>query len=220
MRIAMIGLGNLGLPVALAIESKGHEVTAWDVRDERLDVLTTRKLPAKEVGAQELLDKTKITLQTPASMMRDREIIFVSVQTPHDPEFEGVTPLPSERKDFDYSYLKAALEKLVGYHYYPAFGHHQASPPVVVVISTCLPGTFKRELEPIVKGKLRYVYSPLYVAMANHSWNEYFSVMPDPADAQLNQLARDKGWDTKFLKGVTVNHQRDSDQALEQHRKL
>lgn len=34
MKIGMIGAGKLGFPVALAIESKGHEVSVYDI-DER-----------------------------------------------------------------------------------------------------------------------------------------------------------------------------------------
>ncbi len=31
MKIGLVGLGKLGLPVALAIESKGHEVKGFDI---------------------------------------------------------------------------------------------------------------------------------------------------------------------------------------------
>ena len=31
MKIGFIGLGKLGLPVALAVESKGHEVYGYDI---------------------------------------------------------------------------------------------------------------------------------------------------------------------------------------------
>jgi UDP-N-acetyl-D-mannosaminuronate dehydrogenase len=36
MKIGFIGLGKLGLPVALAIESKGHQVIGTDINDTTL----------------------------------------------------------------------------------------------------------------------------------------------------------------------------------------
>ena len=33
MKIGFLGLGKLGLPVALAVESKGHQVMGTDIND-------------------------------------------------------------------------------------------------------------------------------------------------------------------------------------------
>ena len=48
MKIGFIGLGKLGLPCAMAIESKGHEVTGWDTDPKIQDYLKDRKVPYKE----------------------------------------------------------------------------------------------------------------------------------------------------------------------------
>ena len=45
-------------------------------------------------------------------MAEQCDIIFVPIQTPHDPKYEGVTRIPDERVDFDYSYLKAGIKQL------------------------------------------------------------------------------------------------------------
>ena len=37
MKIGFVGLGKLGLPVALAVESKGHEVFGFDIKQEIYD---------------------------------------------------------------------------------------------------------------------------------------------------------------------------------------
>ena len=36
MKIGFVGLGKLGLPVALAVESKGHDVVGYDISDEAI----------------------------------------------------------------------------------------------------------------------------------------------------------------------------------------
>lgn len=54
------------------------------------------------------------------------------------------------------------------------------------------------------------------------SWSKWgATTIPDPADTQLDELLRvHHNWGTKFLEGITVNHQRDNDEQLEAHRKL
>ena len=34
MKVGFVGLGKLGLPVALAVESKGHKVYGFDIKKE------------------------------------------------------------------------------------------------------------------------------------------------------------------------------------------
>lgn len=151
MKVGVIGLGRLGLPVALAMESKGHEVVGFDINPAVSDILATRKLPYHEQGAQELLDKTNIKF---SNDFTGCEIVFISVQTPHEKEYEGITPLPETRKDFDYTYLKNAV----------LFANDNVpKESLLVIISTTLPGTIEREILPITKHEI--VYNPFFIAM-------------------------------------------------------
>ena len=52
MNIGFLGLGKLGLPVALAIESKGHKVMGTDINETTLQNIRSKKLNYKEEGAQ------------------------------------------------------------------------------------------------------------------------------------------------------------------------
>jgi UDP-N-acetyl-D-mannosaminuronate dehydrogenase len=112
MNIGFVGLGKLGLPVALAIESKGHNVAGIDIDPRVAEIINSKRFPYKEIYAQELLEKSNIKLLQLPDLVRFSDIIFVAVQTPHAPRFEGVTRLPPERMDFDYSYLKRAVKDL------------------------------------------------------------------------------------------------------------
>lgn len=160
MKIGMVGAGKLGLPVALAIESKGHEVKVYDVNPKVEDYLKDRSIPFRERGLQPLLDKTNITaVDDVYGLVADRDIIFCAIQTPHDPKFEGTTLLTDERKDFDYSYLKIAVSNIA------VAAKDQKKRVTLAVISTCLPGTFRREIEPILNEYVEYVYTPQFIAM-------------------------------------------------------
>ena len=48
MNIGFLGLGKLGLPVALAIEDKGHNVIGYDINPNVEKIFTNKKLPYKE----------------------------------------------------------------------------------------------------------------------------------------------------------------------------
>lgn len=156
MNVGIIGAGKLGLPVALAMESKGHSVLVTDINPNVIKILETRRLPYIEQGAQELLDTTAIRFASLSELVAHSEIIFLAIQTPHDPEFEGITPLPDSRKDFDYSYLKGAITKLADV---------VTEDKIVVVISTVLPGTIEGQIKPLLNSHMKLCYNPFFIAM-------------------------------------------------------
>ena len=160
MKIGFVGLGKLGLPCALAIESRGHEVAGYDTSDQVQREIAARTLRYHEAGAQDLIDKTRLrVVDRMADLVAWADLIFVAVQTPHDPRFEGTTPLPPDRADFDYTFLRCAITQIA------ADAARQNRRPIVSVISTVLPGTMRREIMPIVAGRLRVCYNPFFIAM-------------------------------------------------------
>ena len=159
MNIGFIGLGKLGLPVALAIESKGYNVLGYDVNPNVAQYISERSIPFTEKDLQPLLDNTKIEIVEMEKLVNWADVLFCAVQTPHDPKFEGSTRLPTERKDFDYQYLKSAVTHIA------KEAAKQSKRIKLVVISTCLPGTFNREIKPLLNEFVDYVYNPLFIAM-------------------------------------------------------
>ena len=63
MNVGFVGLGKLGLPCALAIESRGHNVVGYDPSQQVKDIIDTRKLQYQEIWAQDYLNKTKSILK-------------------------------------------------------------------------------------------------------------------------------------------------------------
>jgi len=159
MKVGFLGLGKLGLPVALAVESRGHEVVGFDVADDVKHIIEAKEIPYREIWAQDHLDRSKIRFVGVDEVVGFSEIIFVPIQTPHRPEFEGTTRLPQERADFDYSWLKRGLTTLS-----TAIERH-GEDKVVVVISTVLPGTMRREIKPLLGEHTKLCYNPFFIAM-------------------------------------------------------
>ena len=160
----MIGLGKLGLPCLLAMESfGGHEIYGYDVSLEVIQNIGNRQVTYWEEGVNDLLGTSNIQLTSTIEELYSKcEIIFVAVQTPHDPLYEGRTPTPDERKDFDYSFLKSAISELAH-----ASSKHDNN-PLIVVISTVLPGTMRTHVLPILSNsnsQCRFAYNPYFIAM-------------------------------------------------------
>ena len=159
MRIGFLGLGKLGLPCALAIESRGHEVAGFDIDERVLANIRARKIPYREAGAQEALAQSRLRLLSLADLVAFSDIIFAPIQTPHGPQFEGVTRLPQARADFDYSHLKSGIAALT------AEIARQGADKIVSIISTVLPGTMRREIRPLLNPHVRLCYNPFFIAM-------------------------------------------------------
>jgi UDPglucose 6-dehydrogenase len=159
MKIGFVGLGKLGLPCAVATAMKGHDVMGYDIAP---GLMNTHPRPYRETGpdAKEpfnfYLEKSSIRFGSLEEVLAHGEIIFVAVQTPHEPRYEGVTRLPGQRIDFDYQYLIDAMEQITSL---------AKRDTIVSIISTVLPGTVKRYIRPVLSSKIRLCYNPFFIAM-------------------------------------------------------
>jgi hypothetical protein len=72
MKVAFIGLGKLGMPCAEAIAKKGIDVTGFDTANKKSDLISI---------------KTSIE-----DTVKDRDIIFIAVPTPHEAGYDGRLP--------------------------------------------------------------------------------------------------------------------------------
>ena len=205
MNIGFIGLGKLGLPCALAVESRGHKVVGYDPSEQVKDIIDTKKLQYQEIWAQEHLEKSKIEIKSVEDVVGESEIIFVPIQTPHDPLYEGTTRLLDERVDFDYTYLKKGIKDLAEEIWY------QQSKKVVIIISTVLPGTIRREIKPLIKDNpyFKLCYNPFFIAMG--------TTMRDFLKPEIVLFGVDDNWAAKKAKKFyrTLHHSPFYDTTIE-----
>lgn len=135
-KIGFIGLGKLGMPCAETMAKKGFDVAGYDIVDKTSDCVSIRS------SIQEVC--------------KDRDIVFVATPTPHENGYDGSQPtshLPV--KDFSYVSLKNIISKC---------NKFMNDAQTLVVISTVLPGTIRRELHPLVTNT-KLVYNPYLIAM-------------------------------------------------------
>jgi UDPglucose 6-dehydrogenase len=136
MKIGFIGVGKLGKDAAEVMNEAGHDVLGYDIKS---------------------VSDSKITMTTSLEdVCKDRDLIFIAVPTPHHKDYDGSQPTSHlEPKDFDYSIVKVILNDL---------NQYTTKEQLVVLISTVLPGTTRREFIPLVKN-YRFIYNPYLIAM-------------------------------------------------------
>ena len=145
MNIGFVGLGKLGLPCALAIDSfMEHNVIGYDPDERIQEYLNQKSIPYREEGANKLLENHNIEIKSLKDVIKNSELIFVPIQTPHDPLYDGVTRLPDTRVDFDYSYLIEGLKQI------SLELDELKEERIIIIISTVLPGTIENQIKPIL----------------------------------------------------------------------
>lgn len=173
MKIGFVGLGKLGEPCAFKMAESGkHQVTGYDVNF---------KLPTRVKNENTLVEA-----------VAGKDIVFIAVPTPHDPEYDGkdrTSHLPA--KDFDYTILKQTVLDVM---------KATNDSTLVVLISTVIPGTIRRELSPII-GHRRFLYNPYLIAMGSV---EYDMLNPEMVIIGADQSVTpgyDHNVDVSFLIG-------------------
>jgi UDP-N-acetyl-D-mannosaminuronic acid dehydrogenase len=99
--VAIVGLGRVGLPLALCFADHGLRVLGIDNDPERLAALRARQMPFQEPGAQELLDRCDIALSPEIRHACQATHIVITLGTPSFSHIE-----------IDMSQIRAAVEEL------------------------------------------------------------------------------------------------------------
>ena len=82
-RIAIIGLGYVGLPLAVEF-GKRYDTLGFDIRATRIDELRRGHDHTIEVSSEELAEAHKLRFACAATELADRTIFIVTVPTPID----------------------------------------------------------------------------------------------------------------------------------------
>ena len=141
MKVGFIGVGKLGKDAAEVMAEK-HEVVGYDITEIQPDNFEM--------------------VSTIEEVCKDRELIFIAVPTPHHPDYDGRYPtshLPN--KDFNYSIVNDVLDEVNKY---------VSKDQLVVLISTVLPGTIRREFIHRIDNA-RFIYNPYLIAMGTVKWD-------------------------------------------------
>lgn len=136
-KIAVVGIGYVGLPVALLFAKAGYDVIGLDVDEERVKKINRGINPIKgrEPGMNELVKamaKNKnFHATTEQAELMDRDIIIVAVQTPVEDDHQP-----------HYEHLKSALKTMA---------QNMKQGALVVIESTIAPTTMEKVVRPSIE---------------------------------------------------------------------
>jgi UDP-N-acetyl-D-glucosamine dehydrogenase len=148
--IGIIGLGYVGLPLAIAYASGGFQTVGFDIDDKKTDAINAgtsyiRHIPADSIAG--LLKTKRLAATTDFSGLRTVDAIILCVPTPLDHHMEP-----------DLSYVINTIESILP---------HLRSGQTISLESTTYPGTTAEELVTrieaagfVVGSDIHVVYSP------------------------------------------------------------
>lgn len=159
--IGVVGLGYVGLPLAVENTKAGYRVIGFDVNLERVEMLNQGTNYIGDVNDDELVQIVKNKLfraTTDYSLIRNVDVAIICVPTPLD-----------KHKQANTSYIENATEEISNY-LHPGM--------LVVLESTTYPGTTEELLKPILEksglvcGRDFFLaYSPERVDPGNKQFN-------------------------------------------------
>jgi UDP-N-acetyl-D-glucosamine dehydrogenase len=129
--VGVIGLGYVGLPLALLFEESGFPVVGFDVDRKKPEALHRGESYIRHIGAQRVADafaRGRITATTDFDRLSDCDAVIVCVPTPL-----------GRHREPDLSYIRSTAEEVA----------RRLRPGQLVVLeSTTYPGTTREELLP------------------------------------------------------------------------
>lgn len=160
MRIAVVGLGKLGAPLAAVLASKGNQVLGIDVNPEAVRLFNEGRAPVEEPGLQDLVSAShdRLSATTELGAAADADVSILLVPTPSD-----------DRGAFSNEHVLAAVDE-IGRSLRGRDDYH-----VVVVASTVMPGSCDAEIRPALESAsgrrvgetLGLCYSPEFIALGS-----------------------------------------------------
>jgi UDP-N-acetyl-D-glucosamine dehydrogenase len=158
--VAVIGLGYVGLPLAIAAAKAGYKVQGIDVDVGKINLMAAGKSPIEDVSDRDVVEALNgnLMIGSDFSIVSAAKIVIICVPTPL-----------TLKKEPDLSILKSAVQN---------FAPYLTNSTLVILESTVQPGT-TREL--LASSILRYsnlsledislVYSPERIDPLNKDWN-------------------------------------------------
>jgi UDP-N-acetyl-D-mannosaminuronic acid dehydrogenase len=148
--VSVIGLGRVGLPLALSFADRGLRVIGVDIDDSRLAALRDGRMPFHEPNGQETLDRVlagdRLTFADAVAQAAAAEHIVVTVGTPSFSHIE-----------IDMSEIRSVLDELL-----PVLTQGQS----LILRSTIAPGTTEFVAGYVAKRRGFRIGEDLFVAHA------------------------------------------------------
>ena len=147
--LGVVGLGYVGLPLAVEMAKAGHRVVGIDVSSEKVALVNAGESYIPDVPTEELAKLVSaglISATTDFSRAAETDAVAICVPTPLN-----------ETKEPDTSYMESAAE---------AIAPHLHADMLITLESTTYPGTTEEVIQPILESGGLKVGTDLYLAFS------------------------------------------------------
>ena len=183
MRIAVVGLGFVGLSLTSVLALKGNNVVGIDIDIEKCKKIRNGVSPFFEPDLEKILRiglKKKLIISNDFSLIKDCDMIFVTVGTPQ--KSNGAIELSMIRKAVtDIGRILAKSKKN----------------PTVLIKSTVIPGTMQNVILPILERRSGKKAGKEFGLISNPEFLQESSAIKDTKFPHAVVLG---GYQTKFMK--------------------
>ena len=132
--VGVVGLGHVGLPLAVEKSKAGFKTIGFDVQAEKVDKVNQGKNYIGDIVDKDLttmVEQGMLSATTDFSFIKDVDFVAICVPTPLDTHQQP-----------DLSYVKSSAEAIAG---------HLTKGTMVVLESTTYPGTTEELIKPILE---------------------------------------------------------------------
>ena len=152
MKIGVIGVGYVGLTTAICLATMKHEISIFDINEEKIKQIYEKKLPFFEKGLQEMLEnvissRNLIPAKNLNELVDNTEGCFICVGT------------PTKANSIDLTQIINAVKSLAD-----SIKHNDKSDYKIIIRSTIIPNTARNTILPILCDKLSELKFGLCVA--------------------------------------------------------
>jgi len=157
MRVAIVGQGYVGLPLAIAAARAGHNVVGIDSNPTLIATLAAGKSPIGDISDADTasaLQSGRYQVTDSFESVRSAEIVVICVPTPLDSAYNP-----------DLSHLESALKSIA---------QNLSAGTLVINESTIAPGTTRTTIAELLDTagvQFDLAYSPERIDPANKTWN-------------------------------------------------
>ncbi len=176
--VAVVGLGYVGLPLAVRSSERGYRVIGYDTNEEKIALLNQGKSPIEDTFLRENIGRFPFEATSDGKKLKEADIILICVPTPVDESFyPDLTPVISASK---------------------LIATHAKRGALVVLESTVNPGVSEEIVRPIFEKAGYVIGKDLYLAHCPERIN--------PGDLKWNVTNIPRVVGSFDAKGLTLAH--------------
>lgn len=182
MKIAVIGMGYVGIVSTACLAENGNDIIGYDKVKEKIELLESGEIPIYEPGLKELINKNKDRIRFTKKhkeVYQDTDVIFICVGTPE-----------KENGDANLEYIYEVVDEIIA----------NINKDCVVVIKSTVPVGTNERVEAYIQEKIQGKYR--IETASNPEFLAQSTAVKDMLSAERIVIGTHSKWAEDILKKI------------------